>query len=64
MSSGLAMQSGMTLRIGSRAIIASKDPYVRNYPVNPVVTFLAGDLPGHLEIVILRRWRILLSRAI
>lgn len=64
MSIGLPAEvKGKTLRFGSRAIVASKDTHVRNYAVNPVIEFNAGVKRGHVEIILLRRWRVLLQSA-
>lgn len=58
-----AKAKSKTLRFGSRAIVAAKDTDVRSYPVNRLIEFHAGVKRGHVEIILLRRWRVLLQSA-
>jgi hypothetical protein len=51
------------LRMGKREIFASRDFRKRYYTVNPVMDCSAGIEPGHLEILLFRRWLIILSKA-
>lgn len=54
---------GFSLRFGSRQLSFSYDPYVRRYDVRPLVECTAGARPGHLDILFLRRWLLVLSKA-
>jgi hypothetical protein len=54
---------GFSVRFGSRQLSFSYDPYVRRYDVRPFVECTAGARPGHLDILILRRWLLVLSKA-
>lgn len=55
--------SSFTLRLGRREIFVCRDSYVRRYRVNPLIECSAGLEPGHLEILFLRRWLVVLSKA-
>ncbi|MBB5391900.1 MULTISPECIES: hypothetical protein [unclassified Herbaspirillum] len=55
--------SSFTLRLGRREIFACRDTYVRRYRVNPVIECSAGIEPGHVEILLFRRWLLVLSKA-
>jgi hypothetical protein len=55
--------ASFSLRLGRREIFVCRDTYVRRYRVNPVAEFNAGLQPGHLEIVLFRRWLVMLSKA-
>jgi hypothetical protein len=55
--------SALSLRFGRRELFVCRDTYVRRYWVNPVVEFNAGFEPGHLEVVLFRRWLVLFSKA-
>ena len=54
---------GFSVRFGRRLLSFSYDPYVRRYDVRPVFEFTAGSRPGHLDILFLRRWLLVLSKA-
>lgn len=62
-SIGFPIEAGKTLRFGSRAIVAARDTHMRFYGVNRFIDLNAGVKRGHLEIIVLRRWRILLQAA-
>jgi hypothetical protein len=51
------------LRVGRREIFVCRDFRKRYYRVSPLLDCSAGVEPGHLEILLLRRWLIILSRA-
>lgn len=51
------------LRIGPRSLWLSKDFRSRYYLVNPVIEFRAGLEAGHLEILFLRKWLLVFSKA-
>lgn len=55
--------SSFSLRLGRREIFVCRDTYVRRYRVNRFAEFNAGLQPGHLEIVLFRRWLVMLSKA-
>lgn len=51
------------LRIGRREIFIGRDCRTRYYSAHPLVEFNPGVAPGHLQILLLRRWLIVLSKA-
>jgi hypothetical protein len=51
------------LRIGRRELLVTRDFRKRFYAVNPVIECDTGVEPGHLEILLLRRWLVILSKA-
>lgn len=51
------------IRLGRREIFVCRDFRKRYYRVNPVLDFSTGIEAGHLELLVLRRWLIILSRA-
>ncbi len=55
--------TSFTLRIGSREIFVCKDFRHRGYRVNPLVDCSTGVQAGHLELLILKRWLVILSKA-
>jgi hypothetical protein len=55
--------SSLAIRFGRREIFACRDTYVRRYRVNPVIECSAGLQPGHVEILLFRRWLLVLSKA-
>lgn len=55
--------SSFTVRIGRREMFVCRDTYVRRYRVNPIIECSAGLEPGHVEILLFRRWLMVLSRA-
>ncbi|MFL9925635.1 hypothetical protein PQR62_15250 [Herbaspirillum lusitanum] len=55
--------STFALRFGRREIFACRDSYVRRYRVNPIIECSAGLEPGHVEILLFRRWLLVLSKA-
>lgn len=55
--------SSFCVRLGRREIFVCRDSYVRRYRVNPVIECSAGIEPGHVEILLLRRWLVVLSKA-
>lgn len=50
------------IRLGRREIFVCQDFRKRYYPVNPIVDCSTGLEPGHLEVLLFRRWLIILSR--
>jgi len=55
--------SSFCLRFGRREMFVCRDTYVRRYRVNPLIECSAGIEPGHLEVLLLRRWLLVLSKA-
>lgn len=55
--------SSLSIRLGRREIFICRDTYVRRYRVNPVIECSAGIEPGHLEVLMFRRWLLVLSKA-
>jgi hypothetical protein len=51
------------LRLGRREVLVTRDFRKRYYAVNPVIECDTGVEPGHIEILLLRRWLLILSKA-
>lgn len=51
------------LRFGRREMFVCRDFRQRHYPVNPVLECSTGVQAGHLEILLFRKWLVILSRA-
>jgi hypothetical protein len=51
------------MRIGRREIFASHDFRKRFYKTKPIIERSAGLERGHPEVLLFRRWRIILSKA-
>jgi hypothetical protein len=51
------------IRLGKREIFVCRDMRKRFYSVNPVIDCSTGVERGHLEILLLRRWLVILSKA-
>lgn len=51
------------MRLGRREIFVCRDFRKRYYHVNPVLDCSTGIEAGHLELLLLRRWLIILSKA-
>ena len=51
------------MRLGRREVFVCRDFRKRYYRVNPVIDCSTGIEPGHLELLLLRRWLIILSKA-
>jgi hypothetical protein len=51
------------LRVGRREISIGRDCRTRYYQANPIVEFSPGVARGHLQILLFRRWLIVLSKA-
>ena len=50
-------------RIGRREILVTRDFRKRFYAVNPVIECDTGVEAGHVEILLFRRWLVILSKA-
>lgn len=51
------------MRLGRREMFVCRDFRQRNYYVNPLIDCSTGVQAGHLEILLLKKWLIILSRA-
>ncbi len=51
------------IRLGRRELFISKDFRKRFYKLNPFIECYAGVQPGHLEIIFLKKWLLILSKA-
>lgn len=51
------------LRLGRREIFVCRDFRKRYYRVNPILDCSTGVEAGHLELLLLRRWLVILSKA-
>lgn len=59
----LPTPSSFLMRMGRREIFVCRDFRNRYYSVNPIVDFGAGIEPGYLEILLFRKWLIILSKS-
>ncbi|WP_240162413.1 hypothetical protein [Glaciimonas sp. PAMC28666] len=50
------------LRMGKRELFLCRDHYKRLYRSNPIIECTAGVQPGHLQILLFRRWLLILSQ--
>jgi hypothetical protein len=55
--------TSFTLRFGRREILVTRDFRKRFYAVNPILECDTGVEAGHLEVLVLRRWLLILSKA-
>ncbi|WP_194721259.1 hypothetical protein [Noviherbaspirillum malthae] len=51
------------VRFGKRELFVCRDFRNRYYKVNPVLDCSPGVQAGHVELLILRRWLVILSKA-
>lgn len=51
------------LRFGRREVLVTRDFRKRFYPVNPLIECDTGVEPGHVEVLLMRRWLLILSKA-
>lgn len=51
------------MRLGRREIFVCRDFRQRSYHVNPILDCSTGIQAGHLEVLVLRKWLITLSKA-
>ena len=66
MNSSFGVQYAPTpfvLRFGRREVLVTRDFRKRFYPVNPLIECDTGVEPGHLEVLLMRRWLLILSKA-
>ena len=66
LNSNFGMQYAPTpfmMRLGRREVLVTRDFRKRFYPVNPVIECDTGVEPGHIEVLLMRRWLLILSKA-
>jgi hypothetical protein len=51
------------LRLGRREVFVCRDFRKRYYQVNPLLDCSTGIEPGHVELLLFRRWLVILSKA-
>jgi len=51
------------IRLGRREIFVCRDFRKRYYKINPVLDCCTGIEPGYLELLVLRKWLVILSKA-
>jgi hypothetical protein len=51
------------MRFGRREIFVCRDFRKRYYKVNPLLDCSTGIEPGHLELLMFRKWLVILSKA-
>jgi hypothetical protein len=51
------------MRFGRREIFVCRDFRKRYYSVNPLIDCSTGVEPGHLELLVFRKWLVILSKA-
>lgn len=51
------------LRLGRREIFVCRDFRKRYYRVNPILDCSTGVEAGHVELLLLKKWLVILSRA-
>ncbi|PRC95038.1 hypothetical protein [Solimicrobium silvestre] len=62
-SASSTINSSFLLRFGPREVSVCKDFRKRFYPTNPVIECRAGVNAGHVEVLLLRRWLVVFSKA-
>lgn len=55
--------STFLIRLGCREIFVCRDFRSRQYQVHPVMECSTGIQAGHLEILLFRKWLVILSKA-
>lgn len=55
--------TSFAVRFGRRELFVSRDFRKRFYKINPLIECYAGVQPGHLEIILFKKWLIILSKA-
>ncbi|MBJ7309242.1 MULTISPECIES: hypothetical protein [Rugamonas] len=51
------------VRMGKREMLVCRDFRKRYYAVNPLIECDTGIEPGHVEVLLMRRWLLILSKA-
>lgn len=57
------MSNAMLVRIGQREISVSRDFRKRFYQTNPLIECRAGVNAGHVEVLFMRSWLVVFSKA-
>lgn len=57
------MPASFLVRMGKRELLVCRDFRKRYYAVNPVIECDTGVQAGHLEILLCRRWLLIMSKA-
>lgn len=52
------------IQMGTRALSIGRDVRKRYYQTNPVIGIYPGIDKGHLEVLLFRRWVVVLSKAL
>ncbi|MFJ2990492.1 hypothetical protein ACIPF8_21725 [Collimonas sp. NPDC087041] len=55
--------SSILMRFGKRELFICRDFYKRLYRSNPLIECNAGIQAGHLEILLFRKWLVVMSKA-
>lgn len=55
--------SSFLVRMGKREMLVCRDFRKRYYTVNPLIECDTGIEPGHVEVLLMRRWLLILSKA-
>ena len=55
--------STFMLRMGRREMVVCRDFRKRYYAVNPLIECDTGVEAGHVEVLLMRRWLLILSKA-
>lgn len=55
--------TSFVIRLGKREAFVCRDFRKRYYRINPVIECSTGLQPGHLEILLFRKWLVILSKA-
>jgi len=55
--------SSILMRFGKRELFICRDYYRRMYRSNPLIECSAGVQPGHLQILLFRRWLVVMSKS-
>lgn len=50
------------VRFGRREMLVTRDFRKRFYPVNPIIECDTGVEPGHVEVLLFKRWLLILSK--
>nr|WP_199688278.1 hypothetical protein [Noviherbaspirillum sedimenti] len=58
-----SVATSVQLRVGRREMSLGRDFRTRYYSAHPLIECSPGVAPGHLQILLLRRWLIVLSKA-
>lgn len=51
------------IRLGQREALVCRDFRNRYYNVNPIIDCSTGVQPGHIELLLFRKWLVILSKA-